>query len=65
MKHPRPPGRAEILAELRRQLEMAGTRGPVKCTVTLARAILAELEEPAPAGAEMARMVYRLPPHQR
>ena len=54
MKHhrpPTPPSRAEILAELRRQLELAGTRGPVKCTVTLARAILAELEEPAPTGA--------------
>ncbi len=52
MKHPRPPGRAEILAELRRQLALAGTRGPVKCTVTLARAILAELERMESTGEE-------------
>ena len=54
MKHhrpPTPPGRAEILAELRRQLAKTGRRGPVKLSVGLVRAILEELEEPAPAGA--------------
>ena len=48
---PTPPSRAEILAELRRQLAKAGTRGPVKFSVGLARAILDELEEPPGAGA--------------
>ena len=54
MKHhrpPVPPDRADIVRELRRQLELAGTRGPVKFSVGLARAILDELEEPAGAGA--------------
>lgn len=53
MKHhrpPVPPDRADIVRELRRQLEMAGTRGPVKLSVGLARAILTELKAPAPTG---------------
>ena len=55
MKHhrpPVPPTRADIVRALRRQLALAGTRGPVKCTVTLARAILAELERMESTGEE-------------